>query len=164
MESSQQLFINFSGDCLKGDKSENTSGRTVSIKNQHGETLVARYVIITVPLTVLKDGEIRFVPNLPPSKQIAISSIHMGGAMKIVCRVKKQFWPKSVRLLYSVRGFIGQIWFYSRDPESRATSLQGETCHVVTGFASGEWADEVGEMEEEEVCGRFLCQLDELFW
>ena len=133
------------------------------IKNQRGETLETNYVIVAVPLTVLKSGDIRFIPSLPPNKEVAISRIHMGGALKIVCRFKKQFWPDSVRLVLGVRGFISQIWFYSREPVSLAAKRRGEMCHVVAGFATSEWADKIAEIEEAEVAKRFLQQLDEIF-
>ena len=89
-------------------------GETIVLKNQHGEMLTARYVVITVPLTVLKDGDIDFVPALPKNKKKAIDSIHMGGALKIVCRFKSQFWSDKVNFIYCVRAFVGQIWMYTR--------------------------------------------------
>ena len=37
----------------------NAGGR-ILLKNQHGENITAKYVVITVPLTILKDGDIPF--------------------------------------------------------------------------------------------------------
>ena len=146
------------------DNSEQKYLESICIKNQNGEKLEAKYAIITVPLTVLQDGDIRFVPCLPVEKQIAISSIHMGGALKIVCRFTKQFWPSSLRVLYAASGFISQLWFYSRDPESRnGEHLHGKKCYLATGFATDEWADRIRHMDETQLCMRFLQQLDEIF-
>ena len=160
----KSIFVFILGELLEDNKSVHKHQDSILITNQHGETLEAKYVIITVPLTILQDGDIRFIPNLPVSKQIAISSIHMGGALKIVCRFTKPFWPQSVRVVYAVSGVISQIWFYSRDPVSRASEqLKGERCHLATGFATDEWADRIRQVGEDQLCRRFLQQLDEIF-
>ena len=56
-------------------------GETIVLKNQHGEMLTARYVVITVPLTILKDGDIDFVPALPENKKKVIDRVQMRGAL-----------------------------------------------------------------------------------
>ena len=43
--------------------------------------LTARYVVITVPLTILKDGDIDFVPALPENKKKVIDRVQMRGAL-----------------------------------------------------------------------------------
>ena len=56
-------------------------GETIVLKTQHGEMLTARYVVITVPLTILKDGDIDFVPALPENKKKVIDRVQMRGAL-----------------------------------------------------------------------------------
>ena len=56
----------------------NAGGR-ILLKNQHGEIITAKYVVITVPLTILKDRDITFVPELPADKNRAINRIQMLG-------------------------------------------------------------------------------------
>jgi len=136
----------------------NPAGK-IYLKNQHGETLTAKYVIITVPLTILKDGDIFFTPALPSSKKKAIDSIAMRGALKIVCRFKSQFWPDNLNLIYCVRGFVSQIWMYSRD----STADSHEKCHLVAGFETAESAEEKIHLSGQEVLDGFLKQLDEIF-
>ena len=51
----------------------NAGGR-ILLKNQHGEIITAKYVVITVPLTILKDRDITFVPELPANKNRAINT------------------------------------------------------------------------------------------
>lgn len=118
----------------------------------------AKYVIITVPLTILKDGDIFFTPALPSSKKKAIDSIEMRGALKIVCRFKSQFWPDNLKLIYSVRGFVSQIWMYSRD-----STHSHEKCHLVAGFETAEPAEEKIHLSGQEVLDGFLKHLDEIF-
>ena len=101
------LFVASNIDKL--DNKVNSSGK-ISLKNQHGEVLTVKYVVITVPLTILKDGDINFIPALPANKKRAIDAIQMRGALKIVCRFKLQFWPDKLNVIYAVRGFVSQIW------------------------------------------------------
>lgn len=140
----------------KQDKS-NPAGK-VYLKNQHGETFTAKYVVITVPITILKDGDISFIPALPTSKKKAIDTIEMRGALKIVCRFKSQFWPDNLNLIYSVRGFVSQIWMYSRD-----STDNHDKCHLVAGFETAEPAEDKIHLSEQEVLDGFLKHLDEIF-
>lgn len=134
------------------------SDGNVFLKNQHGEELSAKYVVITVPLTILKDGDINFIPALPSNKRKAIDAIEMRGALKIVCRFKSQIWPDNMNLIYSVRGFLSQIWMYTRD-----STVSKDKCHVIAGFQTAAPAEEKIGLSREEVLDGFLRQLDEIF-
>ena len=134
------------------------SGGNISLTNQHGEVLSAKYVVITVPLTILKDGDINFIPDLPANKRRAIDTIQMRGALKIVCRFKSQFWPDKLNLIYSVRRFVSQIWMYTRQ-----SADSDEKCHVIAGFQTAEPAEEKIDLSAKEVLDGFLDQLDEMF-
>jgi monoamine oxidase len=50
--------------------------------------------IITLPLGVLRCGEIRFEPRLPNWKIIAIRNLRMGTLNKIFLRFPRPFWPE----------------------------------------------------------------------
>lgn len=115
-------------------------------------------MIITAPLTVLKDGDICFIPALPANKKRAIDTIQMRGALKIVCRFKSKFWPDNLNLIFSVRGFVSQIWMYTRDAVD-----SDDKCHVIAGFETAEPADEKINLSEQEVLDGFLKHLDEIF-
>lgn len=54
----------------------------------------ADYVIITVPLGVLKAGAIQFSPALPPNKQNSINKMRMGVYDKVYLLFDKPFWDK----------------------------------------------------------------------
>lgn len=134
------------------------SGGRILLTNQLGDMLTAKYVIITVPLTILKDGDITFVPSLPANKTEAIDTIQMFAAWKIVCRFKHCFWPKKLHQLYCVRGFVSEMWMWSRD------SLNGDDkCHVVVGFETADSAEQKSGLRGGEVLEGFLNHLDEMF-
>ncbi|XP_032230018.2 LOW QUALITY PROTEIN: peroxisomal N(1)-acetyl-spermine/spermidine oxidase [Nematostella vectensis] len=129
----------------------------VTLKSNSGEIISANYVVITVPLTILKDGDIIFSPPLPREKELAIERLHMSTALKIVCRFKKPFWGQS-KIVDVAHGFISQIWTYTRDQH-----VDGEECHVLVGFQSAEHAAQKVHLEKEVVRDRFLEQLDQIF-
>jgi len=52
----------------------------------------ASYVIITVPLGILKKEMIEFWPSLPDSKKIAINNLGFGLMNKIFIEFQEQFW------------------------------------------------------------------------
>lgn len=66
------------------------------ITSASGKTMEASRVVVTVPLQVLKDEDIEFVPPLPQKKRDAIKTIAIDGAMKIVMKFSKRFWPTEV--------------------------------------------------------------------
>lgn len=56
----------------------------------------ADQVVVTLPLGVLKAGNVRFSPVLPPTKQEAIASLGMGVLNKCYLRFDTAFWPSDV--------------------------------------------------------------------
>ena len=50
--------------------------------------------IVTLPLGVLKDGGVEFMPKLPAPKQQAIERLGMGHLAKVVLRYDKPFWRR----------------------------------------------------------------------
>ena len=82
----------------------------------------------------------------------------MRGRVKIVCRFKSQFWPDNLNLIYRVRGFVSQIWMYTRG------STEGtEKCHLIVGFLTAEPAEEKINFSGQEVSDGFLQDLDHIF-
>ncbi|MGV3524968.1 MAG: flavin monoamine oxidase family protein [Candidatus Sericytochromatia bacterium] len=59
-----------------------------------GSTYTADRVLITLPLGVLKTGELAFTPALPSAKQAAIRQIGMGLLNKCYLRFERPFWPR----------------------------------------------------------------------
>ena len=51
------------------------------------------YVVVTVPLGVLKKGAITFAPALPAAKQTAIARMSMGLLDKVILQFPVRFWP-----------------------------------------------------------------------
>lgn len=58
----------------------------------------AKYVIVTVPIGVLKANTITFVPSLPQDKQLAIQHIGVGSFNKIYLQFDNIFWDDTITL------------------------------------------------------------------
>ena len=71
---------------------QETSIRVVTKKQE----FTADRVLVTLPLGVLKAGNVRFVPALPEEKQTAIATLGMGVLNKCYLRFPKVFWPNDV--------------------------------------------------------------------
>ena len=75
------------------------AGVIVYAKNKQ---FYAKKVLITVPLGVLKSGDIEFSPPLPTKKQNAISELGMGLLQKHWLLFDKVFWDQDVIWILSV--------------------------------------------------------------
>ena len=64
----------------------------VAVVSADGEDVVARRVIVTVPLGVLKAGTISFEPPLPSRMTSAIERLGMGSFEKVVFVFDERFW------------------------------------------------------------------------
>jgi monoamine oxidase len=58
-----------------------------------GEDFEGDFVIVTLPLGVLKDGDVRFDPAFSTAKKNAIKKLGVGNINKIAMRFDKPFWP-----------------------------------------------------------------------
>lgn len=130
----------------------------VTVTNQNGEKITACAVIICVPVTVLKDSDITFKPELPDNKLRAIETIRMNTGLKIVSRFSHRFWPENIRLVFNCTSDISQLWMYTNVKEET-----GEECHIVTGFQTAEYARQKAHLTADEVKEIFIKDLDEMF-
>jgi monoamine oxidase len=72
------------------------------IKVTHnGSISEADYVLVTVPLGVLKKNSIEFVPALPTDKQTAIEKVGMNCVNKFLLTWDKAFWDDEQYLVYT---------------------------------------------------------------
>ena len=66
------------------------SARVVTDAGEH----VADAVVVTLPLGVLKRGDVEFVPPLPTRKRHAIARLGMGHLAKVIVRYTHAWWPR----------------------------------------------------------------------
>lgn len=152
----------------------------VLVTNQHGDTLEASCVIVTVPLTVLRDNGIEFIPSLPEAKIRAAKSLCMEPAYRIICRFQKIFWPHEFGIIVCPNGFASHIHQdcrykkSSRDVTELAVDrsinrtlmrddIHSDGCFMLSGFQTSELAAVKEGLSDEEMTKGFLEQLDEIF-
>ena len=67
---------------------------SVSVTTSSGNVYMAEHVVVTVPVGVLKAGNITFFPPLPEWKLEAIGKLNMGVLNRIALKFQDVFWPK----------------------------------------------------------------------
>ena len=68
---------------------------TITVRTAGGTEINAQRLCCTVPLGVLKQGGIRFEPQLPAAKMQAINRLGMGVLNKIVLLFSERFWDNT---------------------------------------------------------------------
>lgn len=72
------------------------SQSAVTITDQNNNVYPADKVIVTVPISILKSGDIHFIPKLPSEKISAFSKIGMGAGMKVFLKFRKKFFDQNI--------------------------------------------------------------------
>lgn len=83
------------GSGLISIKGENTAGG-----GSESFTIEAHKVIMAVPVSCLKSGDIKFLPPLPAEKQSALGNIGTDASVRLVLDFKKNFWSQDTRFIY----------------------------------------------------------------
>ena len=73
--------------------------KEVKIITQQNKTFEGDIALITLPLGVLKKGQVTFSPALPAFKQKAIQSLGMGLLNKVILQFDDFFWDKKLQFI-----------------------------------------------------------------
>ena len=68
------------------------TGSGVTVMTDLG-TFSGDQAIVTLPLGVLKSGDVQFLPGLPSAMQSAVETLQMGTLNKVYLRFPSAFWP-----------------------------------------------------------------------
>jgi monoamine oxidase len=123
---------------------------SIKVKDKTGTVYTADKVIVTVPVTVLKSDDIKFLPALREDKLQAFSKIGMGPGMKILLKFNKRFWKDDATSIIGT-GYV---------PEFVVTGF-GRS-NMLTASVNGEGAaflSELGNSASTEV----VKELDKIF-
>ncbi|EFC37895.1 predicted protein [Naegleria gruberi] len=122
----------------------------------NGGEITCDKIILTVPLTTLRNRLIQFTPELSPlRKHLIQNQFHMHGGCKIILGFKKPFWKDQIPNVNVVcvgdqDPLISQFWFSSTSKEQ--TEKYG---HIITGFSMSNRADNGLILGEEEIKDHF---------
>ena len=126
-----------------------------------GESVRCGAVVITVPVSVLRDGDIAFEPPLPPAKALAARRIQMGTASKVVLVFSEAFWPEDFFDVCCMNEFIAEFWVVQCPPPGPGE--EAEAGAVLVGFQAGDGARAMERLPDAEVARRACAQLDRIF-
>ena len=133
-------------------KSINYSGEKIELVDASGNSLVYDKVIVTVPITVLQDGDIEFIPAIPVHQQEAFKKIGMGPGMKVFLRFKETFYHPNI-----VGGKVCAA--YADEKEGK----DGDD-HVLLAFLMGHQAQALSNLKDHEAVAKALLEeLDEMY-
>ncbi len=69
-----------------------------------GTTYQADKVIVTVPISILKNGGLSFSPGLPGGFTGSLSKLGMGPSIRVILEFKKNFWGETVGFMVGSSG------------------------------------------------------------
>ncbi|KAM9995569.1 hypothetical protein ACTFIY_001767 [Dictyostelium cf. discoideum] len=135
--------------------------KLIKVTSYNGQVVQAQRVVVTVPLQILKDGDITFTPELPERKKIAIKTIGMDGGMKIIAKFNKKFWLSNCQLVLCGDSPVPQIWMDG--PPYRPLVPGQPSEYVSVGFITGDQAKAISALSPQKQIRTFLGQLDAMF-
>lgn len=127
-------------------------GDQIVVRDTNGQTYLADKVILTVPITILQAGDIRFSPPLPIEKTAAFQKIGMDPGMKVFLKFSKKFYHENI--------YGGSICAAYAD---ESTGKKGKD-HVLMSFVMGKQAASLSSLDsDEQITQKLLEELDEMY-
>lgn len=128
------------------------SDSDITITDANGDTYTADKVILTVPLTILRDGDITFTPPLPARKTAAFDQMGMGAGMKVFLKFSEKFYVDNLS--------GGRICAAYADDSIGKSG----TDHVLLAFVMGPQAEYLTSLgSDTAIINALLAELDEIY-
>lgn len=130
---------------------------TKSLVKVNEISIEADYVIVSVPLGVLKNNSISFQPSLPASKLSAIQNIQMGNVNKFLFIWDTTFWDTNIQ-------YIG----YTPETKGNFNYLMNmkkflPTTNGLMTFAYGDYATVTETMTDAQIKNEVMAQLKTIY-
>ena len=128
------------------------SSDKISITDSNNSVYTADKVIITVPITILKDGDIEFSPALPSAQTAAFNKIGMDAGMKVFLKFRSRFYEQNI--------IGGQVCAaYADDSVGKATND-----NILLAFVMGVQAEQLTALgSDEAIVSALLAELDTMY-
>ena len=131
-------------------------GDKVIATDSNGQTYESDKIIITVPLKVLQEGDITFLPELPSSHKNAVEDAPIWGGLKVFLEFSQSFYPLYLTFPDSETN-AGQRIYYD------AAYGQNSSSNVLGLVALGAQANQYQELTENAQKDYILNELDDIF-
>mmetsp|Transcript_21656 Transcript_21656/g.20780 ORF Transcript_21656/g.20780 Transcript_21656/m.20780 type:complete len:224 (-) Transcript_21656:19-690(-) len=82
----------------------------VRVTTKDGSEYIADRVVVTVPLALLKNKDINFVPEIPAENQVGIDNLALGYMDKLILYFDHVFWPEDADWLYYINDLENGQW------------------------------------------------------
>ncbi len=135
---------------------QSESGRYELIFSQANDqkTVVADYVLITIPFSILRN--IPFKVPMPPGKRKCIDEIGYGNSCKFILGVDQKPWRKANQQGYTFTDqLLGAGWDSSQ--------MQSESTGSFTVFGGGDFGDYMNEAKEALLNEKMAASLDRIY-
>lgn len=128
-----------------------------ALEGPAGVQFTGAAVVVTVPLSILKAPDahpaaLRFHPPLPPARRAALGRLEMGGAVKVLLRLRRPAWE----LVPALRG-MGFLHDFSQAFPTFWTAASGPT--DIVAWAGGEQASRLGAGTPAQLISRATASL-----
>ncbi|XP_076457291.1 lysine-specific histone demethylase 2-like isoform X2 [Babylonia areolata] len=150
------------------------SGEQTTVKTSSGEMYTADRVLLTVPLAVLKSGQVQFHPPLPDDKIKAITSLGVGKVEKVILQFDQNFWRQKTKGddLFGIvpsseatRGLFNLFYTVTCRPNKGGDTFQARTKerYLLVSHVVGPAVDLVQKMTDTEIKDLCLDALRSVF-
>lgn len=129
-----------------------------------GREVLARRLLVTVPLACLQRGAPSFSPPLPRAKAEAIGRVRVGNALKVFVALSGPIWPPAFWDAVCADCAFPEVWL--TPPAGAAEDAGARPAgkpHVLVAFVSGERSERLGLLPDGELVRLLLLQLDAMF-
>lgn len=123
----------------------------VLITDKNGNQYKGDKILITVPLTILKEGDINFSPPLPDQKQKAFNQLGMEAGMKVFLKFSQTFAEADILGGKTCAYYVIESY----------KSYPGE--FIIMAFINGQQAKKLSNLGEEKAVEKIIAELDILF-
>ena len=127
------------------------STNKILITDANDNTYETDKVILTVPISILKDGDISFNPALPADKTNAFQKIGFDVGMKIILKFDERIWQENTGSIYG-QGLVPEFW-------ATAAGGRSSTDSLLTAFVTGEKAEQLSLLGD-SILPTVLSELD----
>lgn len=130
---------------------------TKSLVKENGNSIEADYVIVSVPLGVLKNNSIAFQPSLPASKLSAIQNIQMGNVNKFLFIWNTPFWDTNIQYIGYTPETKGKFNYFMNMMKFLPTT------NGLMTFAFGDYATVTETMTDAQINSEVMAQLKTIY-
>lgn len=131
-------------------------GNKVRVFTQSGQRFTADRVVVTVPLGVLKAGDIQFIPNLPQNKQRAINRFGSGTLNKTWLFFPHAFWNTNEEIIGYVNpqsGRYSEYYYFDEVGDGR----------VLLSFNGGDFGDTMESKSDAQIANETMAALRNIY-